>query len=278
MRKPLRILSLAPTQTEVLAALGLTEELVGVTQDCDYPEEIRQVHTFGGWWEPDVARIRAAAPDLVCTFGQRQEDLAGFLSATGLKVFHSDPGTVSAALDDIRELGTITGTDAVATGLCKSLRKRIWRVQQRVTASRRHVRPRVLRIMHWQPLVSVGPGAFQHDVIVLAGGQNVTADGPAPYFTFDPAEICRRDPEVIFCCEPHILDHLRVNPVWQAVSAVRHNRLHVFDCGLTCRSGPRIVDMLESLANVLHNRKENHDAFGCATLPPDSNGGHTLLQ
>jgi iron complex transport system substrate-binding protein len=234
MSKALRILSLAPTQTEVLAALGLTEALVGVSEDCDYPEEVRLLPTFGGWWEPDVARIRAAAPDLVCTFGRRQEDLAGFLGATGLRVFHGDPGSVSAALENIRELGTITGTDAVAAELCNSLRKRVRRVQQRITASRRHMRPRVLRIMHWQPLVTVGPGAFQHDVILLAGGQNITADGPAPYFTCDPLEICRRDPEVIFCCEPHILERLRDDPVWQAVSAVRDSRLHAFDCGLTC--------------------------------------------
>ena len=115
------------------------------------------------------------------------------------------------------------------------------------------MRPRVLRIMHWQPLVTVGPGAFQHDVILLAGGQNVMGDGTAPYFTCDPEEACRRDPEVIFCCEAHILDRLRDDPVWQAVSAVRDSRLHVFDCGLTCRSGPRIVDMLEALASVLED-------------------------
>jgi iron complex transport system substrate-binding protein len=253
MQKPLRILSLAPTQTEVLAALGLTERLVGVSEDCDYPEEVRLLPTFGGWWEPDVARIRAAAPDLVCTFGQRQEDLAGFLGATGLQVFHSDAQTVSAALHDIRQLGTITGADAVAAGLCKALQKRVRRVRQRVTASQPHIRPRVLRIVHWQPLVSVGPGAFQHDVILQAGGQNVTADGPAPYFTCDPLEVCRRDPEVIFCCEPFILQYLRDDPAWHGVSAVRHDRLHVFDCGLTCRSGPRIVDMLEALASKLED-------------------------
>jgi iron complex transport system substrate-binding protein len=253
MAKPLRILSLAPTQTEILAALGLTQELLGITEDCDYPEEVRRLPRFGGWWQPDLPRVIEAAPDLICTFGQRQAEMAGLLRGEGLKVFHSDPGTVTAALKNIQDLAALTGTQGVALALGKSLTQRIQSVQERMEASQQARPLRVLRIMHWEPFITVGPGAFQHDVILQAGGLNVMTDGPAPYFVCNRMEVCRRDPEVIFFCEAHILDQLQNDASWQDVSAIRHRRIHVFDCGLTCRSGPRIVDMLEALASVLED-------------------------
>lgn len=110
----------------------------------------------------------------------------------------------------------------------------------------------MLRIMHWEPLITVGPGSFQHDVIELAGGINIAADGPAPYFVVQPYQIQRQNPEVIFFCEPKISKALEQDSHWREVGALRLGQIHTFDCGLTCRSGPRIVDMVEQLAQVLH--------------------------
>jgi iron complex transport system substrate-binding protein len=253
MNQSPRIVSLAPTQTEILAALGLAQGhgLVGVSEDCDYPAEITQLPTFGTWYAPDWRRVVEAQPDLVCTFGGFQEDVCELLRTHGIEVYHSDPGTMGAAIETIGELAALTGVDAIGEALRGQLERRIRRVRRTVEARRELQRPRVLRIMHWQPLISVGPGAFQHDVIELAGGQNIMADGGTAYFTCDPGEARRRDPEMIFFCKPEIGTRLEADPQWQGVSAVRHDRIHLFDCGLTCRSGPRIVDMLEILAAAL---------------------------
>ena len=105
--------------------------------------------------------------------------------------------------------------------------------------------------MNREPLVTPGPGAFQHDVIECAGGSNIGADGPAPYFVCDPGRIRARNPDIIFFCEPKIRNILEEDPEWKGVSAVRNGRIFIFDCGLTCRSGPRIVDMVEGLSKAV---------------------------
>jgi len=88
-------------------------------------------------------------------------------------------------------------------------------------------------------------------VIEFAGGSNIGSDGPAPYFVCDPERIRAGNPEIIFFCEPKIRDYLNEDPAWRGVSAVRDGRIFVYDCGLTCRSGPRIVDMAEALSEAV---------------------------
>jgi len=101
--------------------------------------------------------------------------------------------------------------------------------------------------MNSDPLITPGPGAFQNDVIEFAGGANTAGDGPAAYFVCDPEQIRARDPDIIFFCEPKIKTYLENDAEWAKVSAARNGRTYVYDCGLTCRSGPRIVDMAEAL-------------------------------
>lgn len=248
----MRIVSLAPTQTECIAALGCIRDLAGVTEDCDYPPAVRSIPTFGSWYDPDLHRVLEAHPDLVCTFGAHQREVAGILTEAGLRVAHSEPETVAAALAALSDLARLLDREATAGTLLDQLETRLDRVSRRVAGIPRHRRPRVLRIMEWDPLITVGPGAFQHDVIERAGGVNLMEDGGAAYFQCDPELVLQRDPEVIFCCVPRILERITAEPSWRATSAWRKQRLHCFDCGLTCRSGPRIVTMVEALAGVLH--------------------------
>jgi iron complex transport system substrate-binding protein len=249
----MRLLSLAPTQTEILAALGAFDDLVGVSDNCDFPEAVKTLERFGSWAAPDLHRVRSARPDLVCTFGRHQQEVADLLRSQGITVYHSDPTTITEALETFRDLAALTHRAAEGERLLGSLKGRLQAVRERAERIRRSKRPRVLRIMHWEPLITVGPGAFQHDVIETAGAENIAADGTAPYFTCDPADLARRDPDFIFFCDPALLDRLPADPVWKTTRAVREGRVRVFDCGLTCRSGPRIVDMTEALQEAVLN-------------------------
>ncbi|SMC16235.1 iron complex transport system substrate-binding protein [Desulfacinum hydrothermale DSM 13146] len=255
----MRILSLAPTQTEILAFLEAAENLIGRTQDCDYPREILTVPTFGTWASPDVRAVLDAEPDLVCTFGKHQEEVASWLEAKNLAVFHSDPPTVADALEDMASLARRIGRGPRGERAIRSLRDRLERVRKAVaSATADGKRPRILRIMHWDPLITVGPGSFQHDVIDMAGGANLFHDQEiAPYVRVSPERVVSWNPDVIFFCEPFIEERLQGDPLWAACNAVRHGHVHLFDCGLTCRSGPRIVDMVEGLARVVLNWKED---------------------
>jgi iron complex transport system substrate-binding protein len=248
----MKIISLAPTQTEIIAALGQLNHLAGITEDCDFPKGVAGIPTFGTWYSPDLNRVIGARPDLVCTFGRRQEEVMSTLMEAGFDIFHSDPKTVSESVRNIEELAELICCKERGRRVVEGLGRRVERLQQFSKGLDRFQRPGVLRIVHWEPLITVGPGAFQHDAIELAGGMNVMGDGSAPYFVCNPEDVISRNPQAIFFCEPYIADMLKAHPDWRGVDAVRNDRIFVFDCGLTCRSGPRIVNMVEYLARSLY--------------------------
>lgn len=247
-----RIISLAPTQTEIIAALDRLDTLIGVTENCDFPEAVKSMPRFGSWHAPDLRRVIEAAPDLVCTFGSHHEEVRDTLIDSGIRVYHGDPGTVPESLATFLELAELMDCPEVGRDLVKRLEGRLDRVDRFVRGMAGRPKPSVLRIMHWEPFITVGAGSFQHDAIERAGGRNVMGDGPAPYFVCDPADVQAKDPDVIFFCEPFIKALLEQDPRWREVRAVRNARIHIYDCGLTCRSGPRIVDMVERLCEALY--------------------------
>ena len=250
MSEHFRLLSLAPTQTEILAGLGMIDSIMGITEDCDYPEAVKGIRRFGSWYSPNIPAIREAKPDLVFTFGSHHEEIRETLQDSGLKVYHSEPPTIAESLDSMGEIAALLGRETIWADLLEALQERLARIRKRLRSRSGH-RPSVFRIMNWDPLITPGPGAFQHDVIEFSGGVNVAGDGPAPYFVCDVNEMLTRDPEIIFFCEPKIKTFLENDASWKEVSAVRCGRVYIYDCGLTCRSGPRIVDMAERLNEAI---------------------------
>lgn len=242
-----RLISLAPTQTEILCALGLLRNLHGVTEDCDFPNEVKDIPKFGSWYSPRVKDIIAAAPDMVFTFGSYQEEVRTVLEEAGIRVYHSEPATITASLDSIREIAHLTGRENAGTRLIAPLEMRLFKIRERLNVAGPRRIPGVFRIMNWDPLITPGPGAFQHDVIEFAGGRNIAGDGKSAYFVCTHEAMRARNPDIIFFCRPQFRDLLENDPEWRKVNAVRNGRVYIYDCGLTCRSGPRIVDMAEEL-------------------------------
>jgi iron complex transport system substrate-binding protein len=255
MNRPVKLISLAPTQTEIIAALGMAGNLAGVTENCDFPETVKSIPRFGSWYSPDIRAIIEAGPDMVFTFGSHQEEIGTALRETGLQVYHSEPPTIAASLRSIREIADLLGREDECSLLIASLETRLRRIRKNVEAAGSFRRPTVFRIMNWDPLITPGPGAFQHDVIEFAGGNNIGGNGPAPYFVCDPERIRAGNPDIIFFCEPKIRDYLNQDPEWKTLGAVKEGRVFVYDCGLTCRSGPRIVDMAEALSEAVLNTR-----------------------
>jgi iron complex transport system substrate-binding protein len=249
--KSLKLISLAPTQTEIVAALGAFEDLLGATEDCDFPDFVHRLPCFGSWYSPDIRAILDAGPDLVLTFGSRQAEVRDILKESGVRVYHSEPPTIAAAFATFGEIASLIGREENCGRLIDSLGKRLGRIRKNLESAARFRRPSVLRIMNWDPLITPGPGAFQNDVIEFAGGVNTAGDGPAAYFVCDLEQIRARDPEIIFFCHPEIKTYLENNAEWARVSAVRKGRIYLYDCGLTCRAGPRIVEMAEELNRVV---------------------------
>jgi iron complex transport system substrate-binding protein len=252
MTRSLRIISLAPGQTEILGAVGLATETAGITENCDFPPNILGKRTYGSWFAPDLNGVLAAQPDLVCTFGKHQEEARETLLDAGLQVFHSDPDSVDSSLSEILRLAELTDREETGRDLVDSLRDRLSRVHERLNAAPDRRLLSVFRIMNWDPLITVGPGSFQHDVIQCAGGCNALRNAAVPYIVCTHQELRAMNPDAVFFCEPFIESILLSDPAWTCLNAIRNRRVFVFDCGLTCRSGPRIVDMVESLAGSLY--------------------------
>ena len=264
--KSLKLISLAPTQTEIVAALGAVEDLLGVTDDCDFPESVRVLPRFGSWYSPDIRAILDANPDLVLTFGSHQGEIRDVLEESGVSVYHSEPPTIASALATFGEIASLIGRTENCLRLINSLAERLDRVRKNVESAAALRRPSVFRIMNWDPLITPGCGAFQYDVIEFAGGANTAGEGPAAYFVCDPEQIRASDPEIIFFCEPKIKTYLEKDPKWARVKAVQSGRVYVYDCGLTCRSGPRIVDMAEELNRAVLDFL--HQPASRQVLPP----------
>lgn len=249
----MRVISLAPTHTESLAALGALDVLMGVTEDCDFPEDVLRLKTYGSWASPDLKAVREESPDLVCTFGRHQEEIAQWLRDQGISVFHSEPATIDESLESIRLVAQRLSRPNAGERLVSRLEARLQAVDRHRARIPEGRRPKIFRIMQWNPLITVGPGAFQYDVIHRAGGVNLFSHGDPPYGAVPHEEAAAWNPDIVFFCEPTIKPLLFEDPRWKHCSAVRTGRVYELPCGLTCRAGPRIVDMTENLARIVVN-------------------------
>ena len=243
---PSRIISLAPSVTETLFALGLGDRIAGVTSYCDYPPETASKERVGDTQRPSIEKIIALKPDLVIIVTASQlEQFVTRLDELGIPVYVSNPSTVEGVLESVERLGELTGTGERARELSSSLRARIEAVRARVSAE---PRPRVLLILGNEPLITVGGTNFINDLIERAGGRSISADENNDYPQYSLESAVAKQPEVIFLQsgEPDLPERLKQTP------AARGGRVYQLDSDLLLRPGPRIVDGLEQMASKIH--------------------------
>ena len=251
---PRRIVTLAPNATDTIAALGLGDRLVGVSDFCEPPPEAKEVRRIGGLLTPDLEAIRALKPDLlVGSTSGNDPGLAAQAEALGLPLFILNAENVAQVLDGIADLGAAIGEPARAQALLDDLRARLDAVAKRVAG---RPRPRVLYIVWGDPLVVPGAKAFLTDAIRRAGGDSVTDDAPAAHPTYSIEAAIARSPEVILTSEYNRADveKLRRDAAWQSVPAVASGRVYVVGDELV-RPGPGVVAGIEEMARRLHPEK-----------------------
>lgn len=250
---PARIISLVPSVTEILFAIGAQDRLVGVTDFCDYPAEARRKASVGGMLAPSVETMVALKPDLVVatTSGNRHETFDQ-LARLEIPVFVVNPVTVADVLDLFSRLGRLTDHADAADRVVGVLHERIRAVSARVAG---RPRPRVLYVLWPDPLIVPARGALVSELITLAGGDSVTADGGQGYPRYSMETALARNPEVIILAS-HGSERSRLaRAQWERfgqVSAIAAGRLHTMDGNLMHRYGPRMVDGLEQLARLFH--------------------------
>jgi iron complex transport system substrate-binding protein len=248
--------SLAASVTETLFAIGLEKNLVGVTDTCDYPAAAKEKPNVSCWFEPDIEKLAALRPDLVVGLKDAHSSLKPILAPMGIEVILLQPATVVDALSDILMLGNTLGAVERTKILLQDLDLRLAELDERTTKIAYEDRPTASRVLEAQTdrLIVAGPLSFQYDVILRAGGRNVTAHLNEAYPKVSFFDFKQWDPEVIFFCgyDKHFIPRLEKNPRWRTLKAIRNHRVYQFDCALTCRAGPRIVDMADLLFNTLY--------------------------
>lgn len=246
IRPPRRIISVAPSVTEILFALGLHARIAAVSDADDYPPEAVAAKPKVGGVVLDVERIIRLRPDLILGVAGLQRAQLERLVALRLPVVAVDAETLADVYRQITLIGRLTGATRAAAAV-------VARLQQREQFVRRAVAGRRARRVYveiWgEPLMTAGQGTFIADLITRAGGVNVFADVRGWPQVSEEAVI-RRDPEVIVVTYPQGV-HAVARRRWQ-VAAVREGRIGEVAPSLVSRPGPRVVDGLAALARIVH--------------------------
>jgi iron complex transport system substrate-binding protein len=255
--RPLRIISLAPTNTELLFALGMDKEIVGVTRYCDYPEAANKKEKVGGFINFDLERIRALQPDLILAFGTMQLPAVEEMEKKGLKVFWIYPHTVDDILASFERVGRLTGAVQEARQLRAAVEKEVIDLRKEFSALPEEKRPTVFRVMSFNQPATIGAESFQADLFRLAGGRNAFPAAGQDYFELDAQELIKGDPAVVLVCgsdEKILMQKMKDSPLYGKLAAVKKEAVLVLPCELTCRPGPRIAETASRLARYLHGK------------------------
>jgi iron complex transport system substrate-binding protein len=245
---PQRIVSLAPSNTEILFALGLGEKVVGVTDWCDYPPEALDKEKVGSFDTPDTEKIVALTPDLILVAYGTTMDVINSLIESGLTVFGIKTTDLDDVLNDIRTVGNITGKKAEANALTSEMESRIQAVTDET--SELEERPRVFYIVWHDPLWTAGSETFIHELIEKGGGVNI-CQNITGYTTISIEEVVARNPEVIITSEWSFEWAQNVTSL-NSTDARQNGRIYQGDDDLVQRPGPRLVDGLEWFAYFIH--------------------------
>jgi len=254
---PQRIVSLAPSNTEILFALGLDEEVVGVTEFCSYPEEAEAKPKVGGFSNVDIERVVSLQPDLVLATHIHGNVAIPALEKLGLTVLALAPESVDEVLDNLMLVGKITGQDKEAPKLVDSLRERVEAVTSKTQDLTPDQIPRVLYLSWHDPMWTAGKNTFADDIISKVGGQNIAYD-LSGHKVIDLETVIYRDPQVIIASvgmgsgEDLTWQYVNDEPRLKSTEALMNNRVYKIENDLTGRGGPRLVEALEKMAQFIH--------------------------
>ena len=251
---PQRVISLAPSITEIIFGLKESHRLKGVTTYSDFPPEAEKLPKVGSYVHLDLEKIVALKPDLCIAIKDgNPRTIAQRLESLKIPVYAVDPNNIDTVMKTILEIGGLLGSNNQADLLVKNMRSRIQRVKSLV-ASAKH-RPRVFFQIGVSPIVSVGTPTFIHELIVLAGGTN-TAAGPVPYPRFSREQVLALSPEVIIItsmARSTVFEKVKAEwEKWPDIPAVRNRRIFIEDSNFFDRPTPRLLDGLELLIRLIH--------------------------
>ena len=252
--EPKRVISLAPSLTEMVYSLQAEDKLVGATLYSNFPAAAKNLPRVGSYTQLDLERIVATKPDLCLAIKDgNPRRTAEAIKALGIPVFAIDPRTIEQIMDAFLLLGDLLGVSEKAEVLVSDMKHRLVLVEKKIASSQ--TRPTVFFQIADIPIVSAGKNSYIDRLITLAGGTNLAGD-MTDYPRYSWENIMLLQPEVVLLSSmaggksPELLKASWQR--WPEIPAVRNNRLHVVDADLFNRPTARLITGLEILAEILH--------------------------
>ena len=260
---PERIVSLAPSNTEILFAIGAGDSVVGVTDFCNYPYnftawiEAGNMTSIENYASPSLEPIVALEPDLVLASTQSL-DAATSLRNLGYNVLIVEGYTIDEILQDVLLVGRATYKNAEASAVVTEMRARLDAVANQLTDAT--TTPTVYHEVWNDPLMSVGPNTFIDELITLAGGENIFNDATTSWPMISSEAVIEKNPDVMFFPDMYMgvanfyetIEVVETRPGWDSITAVQNGALYEINADIISRTGPRIVDALELIAKMVH--------------------------
>jgi len=249
-----RIISLAPSITEILFALGLNEEIAAITNFCDYPEAVLNKPRIGGFVNPDIEKIVSLKPDLIIGIRDgNRTDTIHRLNDFGFPVYLIDPKGFDGVMQTIKKIGEVVGREKESKRMIRDMankRENIVNLTQSLS------KPKVFFQVGDVPMITVGKGTLADDLIRLAGGRSISENELLSYPFYSIETILLKAPEIIIMTsmesKKHYMNLVKKWQNWKSIPAVRRNTIYVIDSNLVDRPTPRIVEGLEALVRIIH--------------------------
>jgi len=261
---PEKIVSVAPSATEILFAIGAGDKVVAVTDYDNYPYDFAawvaagNMTSVGEFTTPNMEVITSLDPDLILASGGVQKESVDTLRELGFKVLVLDPTSIDGVLKDIKLVGNATGKSAEATVLVNNITNRINAVADKVANA---AKPKVYYEVYYESTASwtIGVKAWQNELIEKAGGTNIFGDQQIDYYQYQVEALIDRNPDVIVLPASGMgsgqqasLDAVKARPGWDTTNAVQNDRIYQIDSNIIERAGPRVADTIEQLAAFFH--------------------------
>jgi len=254
---PQRIISLAPSNTEVLFALGLEEKVVAVTDFCDYPPQAKEKPSIGGFSTPNIEEVVAHSPDLILAASIHETRIIPQLEQRGLTVLALRPRTLSEVMDAIILVGEVSGKEKEASELVTGMQNRVKAITDRTEGLPLEQKPKVFYSIWHDPLMAAGSGTLHDELIKKAGGTNI-AHELTDYADISLEVVINADPDVMIASVSHgsskemTFQFLATESRLSGTRARLTGGVYLIDGNLTSRAGPRLVEGLEMLAEFIH--------------------------
>ncbi len=252
-KPPKRIVSLAPSITEILFAIGLDEEIVGVTDFCNFPPGALNKPKVA-YSQPNLEVLIGLEPQLVLAPPSfLRADILAKLEQLKIPTFVLESQTVEGIFSHIQLLGRMVGRPQEANEQATLLRKQVSDLTQKLEG---RPRPTMLYVLNSEPLITVGPGSFIHSLIELAGGRNAAERADAPYPRLTMEEVLMQNPEILVFPVGEFEGIPQAEQDqwkrWDSLRAVQDGKFFQIKSDILNRPGPRVIDGLKGLVKILH--------------------------